>query len=196
MSIKIFYTVMPALFLSSCTTVPVNIDYDDSVAFATLHNFSWAPNTPPKSNNPNIDSDTLLHDRIHNEVENWLWGHGYAKTEQNRADFLVTYRIMLEYHTDLSTYGGYYGYPFGWGWGYYGRPYWGLSYAYPMAYSYDYQVATITIDMLNPKTHKLIWRGSTGYEVEDTTSPLKKREKIAWAVNHILEKFPPGKQAQ
>lgn len=192
------YTGTLVLLLCSCVSVPVDIDYDESVIFSALHNFSWAPGVPPKSNNQKVDSDTLLHDRVHGEIENWLTGQGYGKTEPKRADFLVTYRIMVEYRTAISTYGsyGYYGYPFRWGGGYYGRPYWDLTFAYPPPYSYDYQQATLIIDLLHPKTLKLIWRGSTSYEVDESISPQKKRQKIAWAVNHILQKFPPGKQAR
>jgi hypothetical protein len=193
---QFFYTGMLVLFLSSCTTVPVDIDYDESVAFAALRNFSWAPGPPPKSNNPKIETDTLSHDRLHGEIETWLVGHGYAKTEPGRADFLVTYRVVLENRTETSAYSGYYGYPMSWGWGYYGRPYWGLGYAYPLQSSYDYQLATLIIDMQDPKTQKLMWRGAVSYETQETTSPQKKRQKIAWAVGTILQKFPPGKQAQ
>lgn len=193
---KFLYAGILVLCLCSCTTVPVDIDYDETIVFSSLHNFSWAADTPPKSNNAKIDSDTLLHDRVHNEIENWLLAHGYAKTEPNRADFLMSYRIMLENRTDVSTYSGYYGYPMGWGWGYYGRPYWGMSYAYPMQSSYDYQVATLIIDMLHPKTQKLMWRGSVSYEVDESNTPQKKRAKIAWAVGHILQKYPPQKSAQ
>lgn len=193
---KFFYWGMLVLLLSSCTTVPVDIDYDESVAFSSLHNFAWAPDTPPKTNNPKIDSDTLLHDRLHGEIENWFFAHGYAKTPPNYAHFLVTYRVLLENRTAISSYSGYYGYPMGWGWGYYGRPYWGMSYAYPMQYSYDYQLATLVIDLLNPNTRKLMWRGSVSYEVEESPSPQEKREKTVWAVRQILQKYPPQKPAQ
>jgi hypothetical protein len=182
-----------ALFLYSCTTVPVDIDYDETVVFAKLRNFAWAPDTPPKSNNAKIDSDTLLHDRLHSEIETRLASHGYAKTGPSRADFLVTYRVILENRTATTASGGYYGYPMGWGWGYYGSPYWGLGYTYPPQYTFEYHLATLIIDMLEPKTHKLIWRGAVSYDAQETVSPQQKRQKIAWAVDYILQNFPPQK---
>jgi hypothetical protein len=194
--LKTFFIGLTALFLFSCAAVPVDIDYDETVVFTKLHHFAWAGDAPPKSNNEKIDSDTLLHDRLHGEIEAWLARHGYAKTAPGRADFLATYRVLLETRSGTVTSGGYYGYPLGWGGGYYGRPYGGMNYAYPSQYSYDYRQATLIIDMLDPKTRKLMWRGAVNYDAQETLSPEQKREKIAWAVRYILQNFPPQKPAR
>jgi hypothetical protein len=45
--------------------------------------------------------------------------------------------------------------------------------------------------MLNKGLFILIWRGSIAYELRESISPEKKRQKTAWAVAHVLEKFPP-----
>lgn len=177
-----------AALLVACARVPVDVDYDETVVFSGLHNYAWAPEPLPKSNNAKIDSDTLLHDRLHTELDHWLAARGYSKTAPERADFWLSYTMLLNDKTEIAAYGNYYG-----GWGYYRRPYWGMAYAYPNQYVYQYSEATLIVDMLDPKTRKLIWRGSIAYEVVESTSPEQKRNKIAWAVTHILQNFPPQK---
>ena len=51
---------------------------------------------------------------------------------------------------------------------------------------------TITIDIVNSKIKKLMWRGKVGYEVSGSESPDTKTARIAKAIERILRKFPPS----
>ena len=182
---KFVAVLLSSFFLSSCSTIMVDVDYDDSLSFKNLHRYSWVPGTPTKSNNPQLDSDTILHDRIRGSINSWLSGHGYEKTDLEQADFLVAYFVSVKDQTKVTVLNDYYGYPSGWGYGYY-RPY-GSS----RSYVYEYQQGAIIIDIIDPKTRKLMWRGSATDEVNESETPEKRDQVINEAVDKILEKFPP-----
>lgn len=176
------------LLLNGCSTMQVNVDYDQTVTFDNLQSYAWVPGTPEKSNNPKLDSDTLLHDRIQGAINSWLSVHGYQQKPLQQADFLVAYRVIVEDKTSVTVLNDYYGYPMGWRYGYY-RPY-----GTQRTYVYDYQQGTIIIDIVDPKTRKLMRRGSASDEVREKTTPEKRQQKITEAVDAILKNFPPGKK--
>ncbi len=175
------------LLLNGCSTLQVNVDYDQAAAFDNLKSYAWVPGTPEKSNNPKLDSDTLLHDRIQGAISNWFSMHGFEKKPLQQADFLIAYRVVVEDKTSVTVLNDYYGYPMGWRYGYY-RPY-----GAQRTYVYDYQQGSIIIDIVDPKTRKLMWRGSATDEVREAATPEKRQQRIAEAVNAILKTFPPEK---
>jgi Domain of unknown function (DUF4136) len=184
---KFVTLLLSALFLSSCSTIMVDVEYDDTLTFNNLHRYSWIPGTPEKSNNPQLDSDTILHDRIRGSINNWFAGHGYEKIDIEQADFLIAYYVTVKDKTKVTVLNDYYGYPSGWGSGYY-RPYGATR-----SYAYEYQQGAIIIDIIDPTTRKLMWRGSATDEVDESKVHEKGHQKIKEAIDKILANFPPSK---
>jgi hypothetical protein len=182
-----FFCFIPLIFLlSSCSTLVVHEDYDASRSFTNLKTYAWVPDTPAKTNNPQLDSDTLVQGRIHGEIENWLNSHGYKQGVIADVDFLVAYQLVVEDKTQIRVINDYYDYPRGWRYGY-GGYYGGGS----RAYTYEYKQGTLVIDFVDPKTKKLMWRGTGTDEVMASASPEEKRKQIKKAVDKILGQFPP-----
>lgn len=176
------------LLFSGCSTLQVNVDYDQAATFDNLRSYAWVPGTPEKSNNPELDSNTLLHDRIQGAINSWFSNHGYEKKPLQQADFLIAYRVIVEDKTSVTVLNDYYGYPMGWHYGYY-RPY-----GAQRTYVYYYQQGSIIIDIVDPKTRKLMWRGSATDDVlRESATPEKRQQRITEAVNAILKNFPPEK---
>jgi hypothetical protein len=73
-----------------------------------------------------------------------------------------------------------YGYRVG-GWG-----------GWPQTYAYDYTEGTLLIDVIDPATMTLLWRGTGTGVVDPTASPQRREQRINDAVDRILDEFPPS----
>ncbi len=186
---KFIGLLMSVLLLFACSPMQITTDYDDSVLFADLKTYNWLPGRPLSTGNPVIDTNSLLHKRIKNEINRWFQSHGYKLEPKDKSDFLVSYYVVTEQKTQISVLNDYYGYPRGWG-------YYGGYYDYPgpggsRTYVYEYEEGTLIIDIVNTKTHQLMWRGTAEGEVEELKTPEEKKARIAKVVQSILKKFPP-----
>ena len=169
-----------ALLLAACSSVQVSTDYDPATDFAVLRAYAWLPRKAGASGDPRLDS-SLLNERIRNAVEVQLAERGHRKVASGQADFLVAYHTAVERKIDVDTI--YRGYGYGthsWGWG-----------AGHETVVYDYDQGTLVLDVLDPKAHRLLWRGSAKAVVSEESTPEKRTKLINEAVAKLLEQFPP-----
>ncbi len=185
--------------LSSCSTVKVDVDYDNSAKFRQLSKYAWLEDKATVTGNALIDSNTLLHDRIRTGIEQWLDSRGYLKSKSVNADFLVNYRVTKENISrrkalDFSYGYSFYGYPYSWDYGYYSYyPYYYSPYVggyYPGNY-YSYQRNALVIDIINPENKKLMWRGIAYLKMSFSSSQKNKEKDVQRTIQTILSKFPP-----
>ncbi len=168
--------------LAGCSTMQVHSDYDPSASFTGLKSYDWIKAAKKVTGDPRLD-DPALDKRIREIVESRLATQGYTKVSDGTPDFLVGYHVALEKRLAVSTMNDYYGYRAGWGWSY-GA---GTGTMMPQSYTYEYEQGSLIIDVVSPKTHDLMWRGSAQAEV----NRKKGREQLNEAVTRILERFPP-----
>ena len=160
-----------------CSNIRANVDYDPSVSFANLRTYDWRPGGQKAPDDPRIDN-SLLETRVHRAVDRELAAKGYQKVTTGEPDFLVGYHAVVEGKVDFRTVGGYYGYR---GWG-----------VAPQTYAYNYDEGTLLLDVIQPETMKLLWRGSASSTVRPSASPEQREKQINRAVEKILHKFPPN----
>jgi hypothetical protein len=178
------------ILLSSCATYDISTDYNPSADFSDLKTWNWLPEPTPKWGDPRIDSNSLLADRIRKAVANQLAIQGYRQTSSN-PDFLVGWHASIISKIDSTFVNGHYGYSHGQGagpglgWNYWGSP------RYADSYAYYYDKGALILDIVNPKTDKLIWRGTAKKSINGKDSPEQKQKTIEEAVKKILAKFPP-----
>jgi hypothetical protein len=172
----------------ACAGVRVSTDYDDEYDFTKLSTFAWLD--PPlreqaRAEAPEIDPfthNTLLDKRVRDEVGAWLTAHGYrAAREGESPDFLLRYDLVsrdVQRDSPVFVSGGFgrYGYGYGSGVGYGYSP------------SSDYQEGTLILDVIDPSSQRIAWRGSGTSEARD---PHMKPERLHESVTAILERFPP-----
>ena len=196
--------------LMGCSTALVKSDFDRDVNFAGHQTFEWAPR-PDKADSGYSAQNSLLEKRLRHAVEQEFAAKGFRKQTTGTPDFLITYRVDFNDKLEVTSrdnywsasYGywpGYYGFGFGYwpgyynfGFGsryYYAPGFYGIEGPYRREYR-EYKEVTLTLDLLNPATKELIWRGWYVDEVEDVNL---QEEKIGEAVKRILEKFPPERK--
>lgn len=180
------------VILSSCATVRVDVDYDTSADFSRLSRYAWMEDKPPVSGNALLDSNTLMHDRIRNGIDQWLKDRGYQKSDNKEADFFVLYRMVLENKTRVTVMNPYYDYPYSWRFGYRRAFYSSFAWSYyPEERIYEYQRGTLVIDIVDAKSKKLLWRGMSYEDVSPNTTQKKKQRYVDRAIKSILSRFPP-----
>jgi len=160
-----------SLFLLGCSTLDVNVDYDDSYSFSGVKSFKVVHNVKEGEN-------TLVNDRITAAIESELEKKGYVKSRD--ADLVFVYHYNVKDKTDIRTdyqmvgYGG-----FGYG---------GAMIAHTN--TYNYTQGTIIIDALNPKTKKIVWRSVGTLELQEKETPKEKREYVNKIIQKMLASYP------
>lgn len=161
---------------TGCSNIRTNADYDPSVNFTTLRTYDWRADGKQAPQDPRIDN-TLFASRVHQAVDRQLAAKGYQQSTNGNPDFLVGYHAVVEGKVDFRTVGGYYGYG---GWG-----------TAPQTYAYNYDEGTLLLDVIQPETMQLLWRGSATATVRPSATPVERQKRINEAIEKILSKFPP-----
>jgi hypothetical protein len=130
--------------------------------------FTWLPEKFQPTTSYVTDHPEL-HAWIRQLIENGLIAKGYIKASPTTAP-----DIWVQYYV--------------------GRKRTGVAYG-AGAYQ-EFEEGAMIIDFVNPKTDRLLWRGSAQARVNDTSDPAQRRKRIEEAVNRILEKFPSQKKTK
>jgi hypothetical protein len=185
--LKRLLAILLAATLGGCASMEINSDYDPVASFSGLRTYAWMPGPQKKTGDLRIDNP-LLDARVRQAVDRQLEANGYVKQPPERSDFLIGYQAAVEKKLDVYTVDHYYGYPPGWG---STRGYGAWGGTIPETHVYEYDEGSLILDIVNPQTRKLIWRGSAQAEVNRSASPEKRQERIEEAVRRMLERFPP-----
>jgi hypothetical protein len=164
--------VLYALILSvGCAPVTVSYDYDKSVDFATLKTYDWL-DIPLEE-----QADELTVKRIKNSIDSQLNAKGFARTTASPG-FVILLHGFTEIVTNVvdwgPTYGGYYSY-------------WHNN----RVNVYEYEEGTVILDIIDPTTKDLIWRGRSTGMVESQLTPEERDKKINESVALLMQNFPP-----
>ena len=171
----------------------VSTDYDDTVDFSSLETYAWLD--PPlreasrdeggQSGDP-FTQNTLVDKRVREDVDAWLTAHGYRKAGENEpVDFLVRWDLLSQQvarDSPVIVSGGF---------GRYGSGY-GVGSGVGYSPSNTYQEGTLILDVIDPGTEQLLWRGSGTSQSRD---PHMKPERLHKSIGAILERFPPKPKA-
>jgi hypothetical protein len=162
--------------LHGCSQFKIRTDYDRAADFQALRTYAWRPEPPLPSGDPRFDN-SLIDSRVRAAVERVLAAKGYAKAS-GEPDFLVGYHAVVRSKTDVAAIDRHYGYR-------------GVGFGGTYLDVRTYEEGTLLIDVIDPPTMKLLWRGSATGVVLEKASPEKREQRINDAVADIFEEFPP-----
>jgi len=176
---KKVFVLIGYILLQACAT-PVDIDYKPSIDFAGFKGYQWQPVPQAHYNDPRLNS-SLLHERIQSAMNATLQRKGFILLQSGKPDFYIAYHLRLEKRTEADT--------VGFGLGFHHRHYgWGLGTETILR---EYDESTLIIDVLDPESGDILWRGSLGNRVTRADSVAEKDSNIQHQVNTILSEFPP-----
>lgn len=176
-------TGLLALAFTACTSIKVTSDYDPGASFEGLDTYAWLPREQPRTGDPRLDN-TLVAGRVRRAVDAAFAEKGIRLVSEMPA-FMVAYNVALDKKIRVDTIHTGYGhgrYGYGWHGGYIATD----------TRVTEYEVGTVLLDILEPKTRNLLWRGSASAKVTESATPEQREQRINAAVERMLAKFPPG----
>ncbi|MEA2072034.1 MAG: DUF4136 domain-containing protein [Campylobacterota bacterium] len=182
---KIFLIITLLFVVSGCSTLKVNVDYDTEYDFTNQTKYAIVHSSKEGSN-------TLMNDRVKNAIRASLEKKSYREVSEKEAELVFVFHVNVQQMSDIrSDYQmvGYSGYGYGRGFGGYGRGYGTVMVERPS--TYRWLEGSLVIDALNPKTNKIVWRGSANDELSrDSSTPDEKTKYINEVVSKVMQKFP------
>lgn len=165
--------------MMACATTPVTVEFDREEDFSALRTFAWYPNrSPAQTEKRRRYPDHFA--AADQAVDRRLMETGYQKVPRASADFLVSYHMSLEHRLDTRTVNEPYRM---------GGSEWEVHRVVTREVTTEYKRGTVVVDVLDPHSRRLVWRGSASgrFEVEQVPTT----EQVEQRVNEILANFPP-----
>lgn len=176
--------------LSACSSYNYYTAGLNKTNMSGYHSFAWLPAHGKTNANPAADL------KIKDAAVMSLSSKG-LRLQNNDPDLLVTYSATVGqgsktvYSPTYYGSGFYPGWGFGWGWGW--RPYY--YYGAPFVYyggntaigKEHYKEGTIIIDLIDTRSHKIVWRGFGVGEVHN--NPQKNIDDLPKVVDGIIDQL-------
>jgi len=181
-----------ALGAAACApAVEVRTAAEPSSDLSARHTFTVMQAPARRGGGTLSQGDPMLVNSINNralrdDLTQAFEGRGYTPGGDN-ADFAVAYYASTQDKLDVTYFD--YGYPF---WPHWWRGY-GFGYRRPAAQITEYDQGTVIVDVIDPKSKQLLWRGQGTADV--SRDPAKYRKELARTVKAIVDKFPPAQSA-
>jgi hypothetical protein len=155
------------LAASSAAAQNVDVEFDQAANFAKYHTFAIREGQL-NSRNPALNNE-IVKKRIEADIERGLSARGLIRVT-GPADLNVRFHFGAARKAELETY------PAGWrGWG-------------TRVVRVPYTEGTLVIDLRDPSTRSLVWRGIAR---EDKSDATKIEGKLDDMVRKSIEKYPP-----
>ena len=146
----------------------VTVEFDRAADFRNYKTFAIRAGEL-NSKNAALNSD-LVRKQINDDIARGLTAKGLMEVTSGPADLNVRYTFGAARRTQVEAY------PAGW----YG---WGTRFV-----RVPYAEGTLVIDVRDPNTRSLVWRGMAS---EDKSDPVKIQGKLDDMVKKSLDKYPP-----
>ena len=153
------------LALAGCHSISVDHEYDPSADFTRYQTFDWL-SVPPQAQT--AVSDVSLQDLIARE----LVAHGLQQRSQN-ADLMVAVHRSIQ--GNLNTTG------------------WGYERTGGQIRHYTLQEGTLVVDLVDPRTHRSVWRGTAEGAFKFSTDPAERQKMMTDVLRDMFADFPPKK---
>ena len=159
------------LVAGSAFAQKVTIEFDQTADFTRYKTFAIRKGQL-NSSNPALNSE-LVKKQIETDIARDLTSKGLTEVQSGPANLNVVYHFGSARKTEVEAY------PAGW------RG-WGTRYV-----RVPYAEGTLVIDLRDPSTHSLVWRGISSEEKDDAR---KIQGKLDDMVKKAIEKYPPKKK--
>ncbi len=177
--IQLLSIITFSVFAASCGTgLKITNDFDRNANFSNYKTFSVFSIKSTGS------VSQLNADRIVNAIKTDLTDKGF-KYVVSKGDLTINAITILKDKQSFSTATNYYGYG-----GLY-RPYGYYGSLGTTVISYSYKDGSLTIEMVDTKTTKMVWQGVGNKEIDKASKDPDSAIKAA--VTKILAAFPPTK---
>jgi hypothetical protein len=177
--------------ITSCTSYNYYTAAINKTNMSGYHSFAWMPN------NGQDKMGNGIYDATVKDAATAALTQKGLRLNQRNPDLLVMYTAKVGVGTKTNYYSPYYGgpwyggwggwgfgYGFGWGWGFRYRPYYyyGAPFGYYGGVTYadkeHYKEGTLIIDLVDTRTHRVVWRGFGVGDAHNTEKTIKDLPKV------------------
>ncbi len=165
----IFGVALVSALSVACSTMTTAVDYDHTINWSKYKTFQIMEGTK--------DPVSFTQKRIENGISSTLASKGLQPTTTN-PDLLVYPHVVLtqQRQWNATSMGGF---------GYRG---WGGMGGMATATETNIPIGTLIIDLVDPDTHEMVWRGTATDQVSGNGED---QGKIDDAMQKLFAKFPP-----
>jgi hypothetical protein len=136
--------------------------------------YNWAPPDAFSTGDPRLDNNRFFDERVRGQVEKQLASKGFEKATSGMPDLVVHYHASVTQEIDVRDFDQQYAY---------------CDHADCRPYVYD--AGTLFVDLVDPRTEKLVWRGWAEGSIEGVIDNQEFMEaRIDETVRRILERLP------
>ncbi len=174
---KLSITLCAFLLLVACSSVDVQLDYDNSYNFNQLRTFAWKT-VGDKEN-------TLVGKRVMSTATQELNQKGYRQVDAENADFLVSYAYRSQ--EQIKNKGVSTGVGVGFGTG---GVLTGVGVGLGTGRGRGYIPEALSIEITERSSQNTLWRAVAEQEMMES-DPEETNENFAKVVTAMMSKFPP-----
>jgi hypothetical protein len=172
--------VFLSVCLVACAPAKPILDYNDVYNFSAVRSYAIAPRDDMQ------DKEALISDMTRNRIELAIEANmeakGFKSVDLKQADVSIAYYVITQEQKQITQTQG----P-----GYYRCRYCAPTWATNVQVR-EYTEGTLIIDMIDNKTKKAVWRGSTAGRINPKADMEQRKEQINKAVEFVLSGFPPN----
>lgn len=152
----------------------VKIDFDKAFNFAPVKTYSMKLGT--------AWGNDLSQRRVMTEFDEAIAAKGWKKVDEAQADIQVVIHGATQTKRDATTFYS--------GMGGYGYRYGGMGMGTASTVVNEYKVGTVVVDMFDPKSKSLVFRGIAEGEISDNAE--KNAKRLDKASTKMFKNFPPA----
>jgi hypothetical protein len=176
----LWVTIVAVLAAAGCSTPKTNEhDYDTTYNFSPLKTYGWLPSPPGDQ------MQEMTEQRVQGAVNSQLQAKGYSRSAE-AADFLVSVEGIKKTVNGGSTgVGASISVPVG------NRA--SMSLGGGKSRSREKMEGTLSLNIVDAKTKKVIWKGTSSAEIKGKGTPEEQQQRIDKVIGEMLKSFPPEK---
>ena len=160
--------------LAACATTNVRSFVERGIDVGQYRTYSFAPAAEQATGDPRLDNNQFFQERIEAAVERHLNTRGFEKTTAEASDLSIHYYASVAQLVNPNGVD---------------RPYATCDDCEP----YVYDAGTIVIDLVDARTHRLVWRGWAEGSIDGVVDDQTWMEKrVDDTVARIMERLPRG----
>lgn len=175
-------TIMLAMMLMTmgCSPTTIHTEFDPEGDFKSFRTWNWLPVDEFDSDDRRLN-DPKVRKALTDVIDAALADRGYMKNPDS-PDFFVIYHAALDQELNQRNIENYYEY----------MNYMVFAPRVTTRYTEEWDIGTIIVDIFDPESRRLIWRGTSMTEMNYQAGPRENRPIIEDAVKKMLKRFPPS----
>lgn len=159
---RVVWMSLAALLGAMAGCAEVRSGYGPGLSYADWGTtFDWLPEAQRASTDSKPNNATF-DAYVRDEIVARLMKKGYVQGGGAKPDFWIDYEVSPE----------------------------SRSVAGRSTYTPAYERGALMIEVFNPQTERLVWRGYSRIGINDTDRPTERKEKVEETIEHILAHFP------